>query len=67
MDKVNENDDGILFKHGYKGKVVSKCIVKMIHSEVLTSPPAEMVACPQTTPSLSLSIDSVHASCSSSS
>ena len=36
MDKVNENDDGILFKHGYKGKVVSKYIVKMIHSEVLT-------------------------------
>ena len=43
MDKVNENDDG---KHGYKGKVVSKYIVKMIHSEVLTSPPAERVACP---------------------
>ena len=66
---MNENDDGILFKHGYKGKVVSKYIIKMIHSEVLTSPPAERVACPQATPSLSpsLSTDSEHASCSSSS
>ena len=53
MDKVNENEDGILFKHGYKGKVVSKYIVKMVHSEVLTSPLAERVACPQETPSLS--------------
>ena len=66
---MNENNDRILFKHGYKGKVVSKYIVKMIHSEVLTSPPAESVACPQATPSLSqsLSTDSGHASCSSSS
>ena len=66
---MNENDDRILFKHGYKGTVVSKYIVKMVHSEVLTSPPAERVACPQATPILSqsLSTDSVHASCSSSS
>ena len=44
--------------------MVSKCIVKMVHCEVLTSPPAERVACPQATfnLSLSLSIDSFHAS-----
>ena len=48
---------------------MSKYIVKMIHSEVLTSPPAESVACPHATPSLSqsLSTESVHASFSSSS
>ena len=57
------------FKHSYKGKMVSKYIAKMIHSGVLTSPPAENVACPQATPSLSqsLSTETVHANYSSSS
>ena len=66
MDKMDENDNVTFLNIAIKGKVVSKCMVKMVHCELLTSPPAERVACPQAafslTLSLSLSTDSLHAS-----
>ena len=64
---MDENDNVTFLNIAIKSKVVSKCMVKMVHCEVLTSPPAERVACPQETfiPSQSLSTDSLHASYSS--
>ena len=45
-----DESDSISFNYGLeKTGMITKCMVKMVHYGVLTSPPTERVACPQAT------------------